>query len=160
MAISMNPDGPEMPMDCIAPCTLVCGKSEATSTVTVPASAMSATSPIHRQMILPTTSPHTPGTIENSRLSTIAPLSTPTVQILDPSMSMNPAANLAGILREQQTPVGKTTALGTKALCVVWNYKALFECLVPLHNALPRAHSYDGVGYAPVYTDRTPAHAH
>ena len=56
--------------------------------------------------------------------------------------------------------VGKTTALGTKALCVVWNYKALFECLVPLHNALPRAHSYDGVGYATVYTDRTPAHAH
>ncbi len=92
-------------MDCIAPCTLVCGKSEATSTVTVPASAMSATSPIHRQMILPATSPRTPGTSENSRLSTIAPLSIPTVHILDLSMSMNPAANLAGILREQQTPL-------------------------------------------------------
>ena len=75
-------------------------------------------------------------------------------------MSMNPAANLAGILREQQTPVGKTTALGAKALCVVWNYKARFECLVSLYNAEHGAHGYDGVGYAPVYIDRTPAHAH
>lgn len=75
-------------------------------------------------------------------------------------MSMNPAANLAGIRREQQTLVANATALDTKGACVVWTYKARFECLVSLHNAAHDTRGYDGVGYAPVYTDRTPAHAH